>query len=57
MVAEMLGVPHATLVIGLEVGKNTVRVKRELEAGALESYTMALPALLTIQTGINPNVA
>lgn len=53
MVAEMLGVSHATLVVGLEVDDTTVRVKRELEAGAFESYTMELPTLLTIQTGIN----
>jgi electron transfer flavoprotein beta subunit len=53
MVAEMLGVSHATLVVGLEVDDTTVRVKRELEAGAFESYTMKLPTLLTIQTGIN----
>ncbi len=53
MVAEMLGIPHATLVVALEVEEKTVHLKRELEAGALESYTMELPTLLTIQTGIN----
>ena len=53
MVAEMLGVPHATLVVALEVEEKTVHVKRELEAGAFEAYTMELPTLLSIQTGIN----
>ena len=53
MVAEMLGIPHATLVVNLEVENKVVHVKRELEAGILESYTIKLPALLTIQTGIN----
>ena len=53
MVAEMLGIPHAALVVGLEVGEGSVRVDRELEAGALESYAIELPALLTIQTGVN----
>ncbi|MBW2062709.1 MAG: electron transfer flavoprotein subunit beta/FixA family protein [Deltaproteobacteria bacterium] len=53
MVAEMLGIPHATMIVGLEVGEKTMQVKRELEAGAFENYTLKLPALLTIQTGIN----
>ena len=52
-VAEMLGIPHAALVVGLQVEEGKVRVDRELEAGTLESYTIKLPALLTIQTGIN----
>jgi len=53
MVAEMLGVPHAALVVGLQEEERKVRVDRELEAGILESYTIELPALLTIQTGTN----
>jgi electron transfer flavoprotein beta subunit len=52
-VAEMLGIPHAALVVGMEPGEKIFRVHRELEAGTLESYTIELPALLTIQTGIN----
>lgn len=53
MVAEMLGVPHVSLVVSLQVQDGIARVKRELEAGALESYTIELPAVLTVQTGIN----
>ena len=53
MVAEMLEIPHAALVTGFHENESTVRVDRELEAGLLESYTIKLPALLTIQTGIN----
>ncbi|MDD5288169.1 MAG: electron transfer flavoprotein subunit beta/FixA family protein [Dehalococcoidales bacterium] len=53
MVAEMIDIPHATLVTGLEVEEKRVRINRELEAGTLESYVIELPALLTIQTGIN----
>jgi electron transfer flavoprotein beta subunit len=52
-VAEMLGIPHAALVAGMEPGEKSFRIQRELEAGTLESYTVALPALFTIQTGIN----
>ena len=53
MVAEMLGIPHAALVVRLEINEKRVSVSRELEAGTLESYDILLPALLTIQTGIN----
>lgn len=53
MVAEMLGIPHATLVTGLEAEEKKVHVERELEAGTLQSYTIELPALLTVHTGIN----
>jgi electron transfer flavoprotein beta subunit len=53
MVAEVLGIPHATLVTGLEAEEKKVHVNRELEAGTLQSYTIGLPALLTIHTGIN----
>jgi len=53
MVAEMLDVPHATLVTSVEAKEKTVKINRELEAGTLETYTIKLPALLTIQSGIN----
>jgi electron transfer flavoprotein beta subunit len=53
MVAELLGIPHASLVVSLEIENSTARVRRELEAGILELYTIKLPALLTVQTGIN----
>jgi electron transfer flavoprotein beta subunit len=53
MVAGMLGLPHAVGVKRLEMGDGEVKVSRELEGGTLEVYTIKLPALLTIQTGIN----
>ena len=53
MVAEMLGIPHAVGITRLEVQDREVRVSRELEGGTLALYTLKLPALLTIQTGIN----
>lgn len=51
--AEMLGIPHATLVTSIEVMGKVVRVHRELEAGLEEVLDIELPAMLTIQTGIN----
>ncbi|MDO9577358.1 MAG: electron transfer flavoprotein subunit beta/FixA family protein [Candidatus Cloacimonadales bacterium] len=51
--AELLGIPHAALVIDFDVNKNRADVQRELEGGLLEHLDIALPALFTIQTGIN----
>jgi len=53
MVAEMLGIPHAALVVDIQAEDGWAKVSRELEAGLLETYRMRLPALLTVQTGIN----
>lgn len=52
-VAQLLGVPHATQAVGLEVGGGVARVRRELEGGLEERVELALPALVTVQTGIN----
>jgi len=53
MLAELLGLPHATLVKKVEVLDGRVRVNRELEGGLEEVVELQLPAVLTIQTGIN----
>lgn len=52
-VAELLGIPHATLVTNIEIKEGVTRVQRELEGGLLEVLEIKLPALITIQTGIN----
>ncbi len=52
-VAHLLGVAQATLVTSLEVQDGTARVRRELEGGLEEVVELPLPALLTVQTGIN----
>jgi electron transfer flavoprotein beta subunit len=51
--AEILGIPHAALVIHVEVEDGFATVQRELEGGLLEELKIKLPALFTIQTGIN----
>jgi len=51
--AELLGIPHATLVTKLEINDNKAHIYRELEGGLLEHLEISLPALITIQTGIN----
>jgi electron transfer flavoprotein beta subunit len=54
VLAERLGVPHATIVMQVEVHAGSgIRVKRELEGGWFQWVTLPLPALLTIQSGIN----
>ena len=53
ILAEMLDVPHATLVSKIEVADQTVHVNRELEGGLIEHLQMSLPAVFAVQTGIN----
>ena len=59
VLAEKLGMPHATIIMEVQAspatdsGPATVRVKRELEGGWFQWITLPLPALLTIQSGIN----
>ena len=55
VLAELLGLPHATLVLSVEAsaGAKEIRVKRELEDGWFQHIEMPLPALLTIQIGGN----
>jgi electron transfer flavoprotein beta subunit len=53
ILAELLGWPHATIIMHLEKSDTGIRVKRELEAGFFQYVNMPLPAVLTIQSGIN----
>ncbi len=55
VLAEKLGLPHATIIMEVAVteGGKGVRVKRELEGGWFQWVAMSLPAVLTIQSGIN----
>ncbi|MBA3442373.1 MAG: electron transfer flavoprotein subunit beta/FixA family protein [Pyrinomonadaceae bacterium] len=53
ILAELLGLPHATIVIEVDASGEGLRVKRELENGWYQWYTMPRPCLLTIQSGIS----
>jgi electron transfer flavoprotein beta subunit len=53
ILAELLGWPHATIIMQIEKTDAGIRVKRELEAGYFQFVDMPLPAVLTIQSGIN----
>jgi electron transfer flavoprotein beta subunit len=51
--AQMLGFPHAAIVTHIEMTGDKAKVRRELEGGIDEVMELKLPAVLTIQTGIN----
>jgi len=53
ILAELLGVPHATLILHVEKSDLSIKVKRELEAGYFQEIELPLPAALTIQSGGN----
>jgi len=53
VMAELLNLPHATIIMAVEVTAAGLRVKRELEGGWFQHVSMPLPAVLTIQSGIN----
>jgi electron transfer flavoprotein beta subunit len=66
ILAERLGIPHTTIVMDVQISPSTgsgpstssgqgltLRIKRELEGGWFQWIAMPLPALLTIQSGIN----
>ncbi len=53
ILAERLGMPHATIIMEVQVADGALRVKRELEGGWFQWLALPLPALLTIQSGIN----
>ena len=53
ILAELLGTPHATLIMEVEKTEGGLRVKRELEDGWFQHVELPLPAVLTIQSGIS----
>ena len=53
ILAEILGFPHATIVIELDAAGDKLRVKKRVESGWYQWYSMTLPALMTIQSGIS----
>jgi electron transfer flavoprotein beta subunit len=53
ILAELLGLPHSTILMEIQVTGAVLKVKRELEGGWFQWIEMPLPALLTIQSGIS----
>ena len=53
MLAEHLGLAHSAVVVGIEPEGNEATIRVELEGGIDEVSKIGLPAVLSIQTGIN----
>lgn len=53
LLAQLLGWPHATIIMQVEKIEGGIRVKRELESGFFQFINLPLPAVLAIQSGIN----
>jgi len=51
ILAELLGLPHATLILHVEKTDSGLNVKRELEEGWFQEIELPLPAVLTMQSG------
>lgn len=53
MVAELLGYPCATTLVGFAYENGTVTARRELEGGTRAVVRLRLPAVVTCQLGLN----
>lgn len=53
LLAALLDRPHATIIMAIELDASTLKLKRELEAGWFQHIECPLPAILSIQSGIN----
>jgi electron transfer flavoprotein beta subunit len=53
ILAELLGLPHASLILTVEKTDSGLTVKRELENGWFQTIELPLPAVLAIQSGGN----
>ena len=51
ILAETMGLPHATIVMSIQLAGQGIKVKRELEDGCFQQVEIPLPALLTVQSG------
>jgi electron transfer flavoprotein beta subunit len=51
IMAELMGLPHASLILNVEKTDNGITVKRELEEGWFQNIELPLPAVLMIQSG------
>jgi electron transfer flavoprotein beta subunit len=53
ILAEMLGLPSVSVIVGFEHSGNSIKVKREIEGGALEVYELSTPCVLACNKGLN----
>jgi electron transfer flavoprotein beta subunit len=53
LLAALLNLPHATIIMAIDVSGGKMNLKRELEAGWFQHIECPLPGVLSIQSGIN----
>ena len=53
MIAEILEIPHASVVSKADYQDGSVTVEREIEGGSKEVFQLSLPALVTANKGLN----
>jgi electron transfer flavoprotein beta subunit len=53
ILAEMYHLPSVTVIVGFELSETAVKVKREIEGGALEVYSLNTPCVLACNKGLN----
>jgi electron transfer flavoprotein beta subunit len=53
ILAQMLNLPSVSVIVGFEQAGNNVKVKREVEGGALEVYELSTPCVLACNKGLN----
>lgn len=53
VLAQMLDLPSVSVIVGFDISGNTVKVKREIEGGALEVYELSTPCVLAANKGLN----
>ncbi len=53
VLAEMLNLPSVSVIVGFEVSGNAIKVKREIEGGALEVYELGTPCVIACNKGLN----
>jgi len=51
IMAELMGLPHSSLILNVEKTDIGIKVKRELEEGWFQNIDLPLPAVLMIQSG------
>lgn len=53
MLAELLNIPHASVVSNVEYADGHIMARREIEGGTKETFKLKLPALITANKGLN----
>ena len=53
MLAELLEIPHASIVSQIEYSEGSVTAKREVEGGTKETFKLKMPTMITANKGLN----